>query len=377
MYLLYFALFAAAVLTEFTSANHYECASEETAKIDFSLPVSAADYQKVIKQGFSTNYFKSERPDRKYNPKNIEDVYARGFRNLRLRCRVDLDIYTSPYNDQYFNLFLDTLEQVVDKCLEVGVAPIISWVHHDAEADATDEDRENYVLWWTRVARRLRDKSYHLSFNLFTELGVDNCEPDCSDSLAENPDKYNQWTSEVISAIRGTGGKNRKRILILGAPQKIAESLSSIDESTYGKDRYLMVEWHDYAAGPNKKIIGKPGRRRKSRRYWSGNGNEEQRQTLKDAIKIAKDFTVMSGLPSYFGAWMPQDNKKGALNQREVINFARFFANELKMEQIPWSLNVLDDYYDTTKSAWITKPQLLKGTKLDMSEVLDNIMDAM
>ena len=63
-------------------------------------------------QGFATNYFKTETPAEKYNSKNIQDVYDRGFRNLRLRCRADL--YDTPYeaDDADFKEFLDELESV-------------------------------------------------------------------------------------------------------------------------------------------------------------------------------------------------------------------------------------------------------------------------
>ena len=128
---------------------------------------------------------------------------------------------------------------------------------------------------------------------------------------------------------------------------------------------------HDYAAGPNKKIG--------SRRYWSGDGTNEQRQNLKNGLKDAQNFAASSGILSYFGAWMPKDNKQGALDESEVISFARFFVNELKINGIPWSLNVLDDYYDTRKNSWKTELQYFRRqeTPLNMSRVLENIQDVM
>ena len=220
------------------------------------------------------------------------------------------------------------------------------------------------------MAQHLMDKDYRLSFNLFTEIGVDGCAPDsCEESLREHPTKYTNWTIEAIRAIRATGGNNARRILIITSPLKTSNGLSRIDPSIYRDDSYLMVEWHDYAAGPNKKIG--------SRRYWSGNGTDEQRRNLKDGLEVAKDFATLSGLHSYFGAWMPRDNKEGALNEIEVINFARFFVHEFKLKNIPWSLNVLDNYYDTKRSQWKTGVQSLSGAQLNMSRVLENIQEVM
>ena len=140
------------------------------------------------------------------------------------------------------------------------------------------------------------------------------------------------------------------------------------------------MEWHFYAGGPNKNYLKND---RESKRFWSGNGTDNQRKVLQDFIQIAENFTNNGGLLGYFGAWMPKDNINGQLSQMEVINFARFFVNELKINGIPWSLNVLDDYYDTQNSQWIVGPQILprppklNGVELEMDIVLENILDVM
>ena len=362
----------------------HECTSLE---VDFSQPVLAADYHKIIKEGFATNYFKSEFAVRnrfKYNSKNIEDIYDRGFRNVRLRVRPR--IYSTPYEDDIeFTWFLNNLTMVVDDCIRVGVAPIISWENHQAEAYATEEERGYYLNFWRLVAETLKDRNYHLSFNLFTELGVDECKTQCELSLRTNITKYNEWTRAVVNTIRSAGGKNAERILILGAPQKTSVNLTQIDPSIYQNDPYMLVEWHFYAGGPNKNyvFIRKTNRTRESKRFWSGNGTESQRQVLKDFIKEAEDFTNNGGLLGYFGAWMPRDNIQGNLTQDEVVNFARFFVHELKIKNIPWSVNVLDDYYNTTSSEWIIgnqtlpRPPKLNGVRLYMDDVLDNILDVL
>ncbi|KAL9970425.1 hypothetical protein ACROYT_G022801, partial [Oculina patagonica] len=338
-----------------------------------SVPISPADYQDVIGQGFSTNWFKTADPLAKYNDKNIEDIFSKNFRNVRLRCRADL--FSAPYNTTGFTEFLASLTKVVDKCLEVGVTPIISWIHHQAEAYSTEEDRKNYVTWWTTVAKQLKNRDYRLSFNLFTELGKYGCggqKTICEGSLRMRPDKYNRWTSDVVAAIRATGGNNAKRILILGSPGKTAEDLDKIDQKIYQNDPFLMAEWHLYASGPNKDKGGQ--------KYWKGDGTPDDkngRDNVRKAIKQATDFTKKRNLLTYQGAWMPADNDGGALEEREVINFARFFASQLRKKNIPWSLNVLDRYYDTGNSEWLTVMQDIKGTLLNMSRVLENIQDTM
>ncbi len=46
----------------------------------------------------------------KYQTKNIQDLYDKGFRNVRLRCRPDL--YEDQYDTAEFNVFLTKLAEV-------------------------------------------------------------------------------------------------------------------------------------------------------------------------------------------------------------------------------------------------------------------------
>lgn len=337
------------------------------AVADQSTPISPRRYQKLIGPGFATNWFKTKEPMKKYSEQNIEDVCDKGFKNLRLRCRADL--YSYDYTATNFTWFLGNLTTVVDHCLNHKVIPIVSWIHHDAEAYATEEDHDAYVAWWTAVAKQLKDKDFKLSFNLFTELGIDECGKSCGESLRERIDKYNNWTSDVVAAIRGTGGNNGQRILILGSPGKTAKDLQHIDNAIYSNDSYIMAEWHIYASGPNKIKDGQ--------KYWKGNGNPKGQENVRKAIYEATNFTKNFKLRTYLGAWMPQDNKDGDLKEDEVINFARFFVTELRGVNIPWSLNVLDRYYDTKEKTWLTKKQNIQGRNLNMSRVLDNIREVM
>ncbi|CAG2239563.1 unnamed protein product [Mytilus edulis] len=327
-------------------------------------PYTPIDYQKKIAQGFSTNYFKTLNFN-KYNKKNLADVYDRGFRNLRLRCRADLDNFN-------MTVFLNNLETVVDDCLATNIAPIVSWIHHEAEAFATESHRTKYLDWWTSVAEKLKDKDYRLSFNLFTELGVDSCGKACAESLRENTVKYNDWTSAVVKKIRESGGKNDKRIVILGSPKKTAKGLKEIDYNIYKNDHYMMAEWHIYASGPNKRHRnnGKPGQK-----YWSGTGDHVGKSNVMTAIGYANYFTSFYNLTTYLGAWMPQANENGDLNQTEIINFGKYFVQVIK--PIPWSMNVLDTYYDTKNTDWILNEQVITGQTLNMSRVLDEIISVM
>lgn len=44
-------------------------------------------------------------------------------------------------------------------------------------------------------------------------------------------------------------------------------------------------------------------------KFWKNNGAGKGRENVKKAIQPAIDFTKRRGVPTYLGAWMPQDNK--------------------------------------------------------------------
>ena len=204
---------------------------------------------------------------------NIKDVNEKGFTNLRLRCGADLYSYNYPAVN--FTWFLGNLTTIVDDCLKHKVIQIISWIHHEAEVCAAENDYMAYVNWWTAVAQQLKDRDFKLSFNLFTELGIGTCPKtnNSDESLRKRNDKYTRWTKDAIYAIRQAGGKNAKRILILGSPGKTAKNLNEIDQSIYEHDKYLMAEWDISASGPNKE----PG----SQKFWTGD------ETAQDSKKGA------------------------------------------------------------------------------------------
>ena len=83
--------------------------------------------------------------------------------------------YDDYHSELFRNEFLANLTKVVDDCIDNGIAPIVTFRHREIENRANEEDLQNYLEWWRIVAEELKDKSYLLSFNLFTEMGVEIC----------------------------------------------------------------------------------------------------------------------------------------------------------------------------------------------------------
>eukprot|EP00050_Salpingoeca_kvevrii_P004231 m.246425 g.246425 ORF g.246425 m.246425 type:complete len:410 (+) comp10968_c1_seq1:838-2067(+) len=308
--------------------------------------------------GLSTSWFKSSKwSPEKYSTKFLAEAKERGLSHLRLRVRADIyGFKTDTYDKESMMNMLDNLEMVVADCIEHGIVPVISWIHHEAEVNGRPEDGDNYVRWWRIVARRFMDAPFELTFNLFTELGVG--------AVRDVPAIYNDWTKRAVSAIRGTGGNNEHRVIILGSPGKTSKNLYDVDTSILLNDLHLMVEWHIYASGPNKSG---------GQKNWEGTGSEEERAAAREHITTALEWGRMAGVLTYMGAWMPMDNIDGSLEQDEVEAFAKFFANELAAAGIPSTVNTDWHYYDETKQVW-PRRSVIGGRSIQVRRVLNKML---
>lgn len=331
-------------------------------KLASTSPMTSKEYQAIIGWGFDTDTFKSVNGMKKYDIQILKDLKAKGVTNLRLRSRADIFGYaTDTYNDASMQQYLTDVNTYVTDMISLGMVPIISWIHHDAEVRASTVDGNNYVDWWTRTATALKDQPYELAFNLFTEL--------TEGGIYQDTSIYNDWTRRAIAAIRASGGNNAKRVLILGAPRKDADTLQDIAADITADPTYLMAEWHLYASGPNKKLLNNG---RESQKYWAGTGSAVDRARLTSVLDIAQAWSTSSGIPTWFGAWMPYDNKEGDLEQGEVEDFACFFDLTLKKYGIPWSMNKMENFYDRKAKTWIPTSTIGQGgsVTLQMAPIL-------
>ena len=101
------------------------------------------------------------------------------------------------------------------------------------------------------------------------------------------------------------------------------------------------------------------------------------KENVRIAIKNGTNFTENTGLLTYFAELMPQDNNGGKINESEAIHFTRFFVKEIRKAKIPWSLNSLEKYYIMGKGKWRRRPLTIEGQQLNMSKILDNIIELM
>ncbi len=287
-----------------------------------NAPLSASAYQSIMGRGLAASWFK-QAPVTGYSIDALSDFRERGFDNIRLRVAEEIFV-----GDAF-----SVVEDAIDDCIEVGLVPVISWVDHEAERSGSNADRQEFVAWWSDLATRLRGRSHTIGFNLFTEIG--------NGTALDDIDVYNDWTSAAVRAIRAI---DPERIIILSAPSKTVETLTDIDPTIYAGDDYILAEWHLYASGPNQDG---------GHKNWVGEGSDGDRQNVRSIVRKARRFTEATGVPTYFGAWMPMDNNGASLEQAEVEAFARYFLERLSGDGIPWTVNAVQHFYDTATNTWL------------------------
>ncbi|MEL7336079.1 MAG: cellulase family glycosylhydrolase, partial [Planctomycetota bacterium] len=352
--------------------------------VDFSKPVSPADYQDALGIGFSTDWFKNSRflndaTDTQLQ-EAFDDLKTAGFSNLRLRTDASLAGFPDDgiragdgVDRPSMNRYLAALDQVLDTAESKAFPVTISWLHHNAESRASQQDRNNFVSFWRQVARHTQDRSYAVSFNLMTEVGRQAFDPAPNGyGLYDDVHAFNRWSETALNAIRAfgdPGSHHPQRNVIISAPRNTQQdSLRRIDADILTDD-HVLVEYHAYAAGAKDS----------GRNAWSGNGSAEDRARLTDRIDSVMAFTDETGVPIYWGAWMPMDNKTSTLSQREVENFATFFAETLGEAGIPWSMNKLQNYYDVETGDWVRNTSFGSGSdrkEINVQRALAAAVDA-
>ena len=306
-------------------------------------PIDALAYQDILGRGIAASWFK-QAPVTGYSVDALVDMKERGFDNVRLRIAEEIFVGDA------FNV----VEDAIDDCVSVGLVPILSWVDHEAETNGSAADRQEYISWWSELATKLRGKSYTISFNLFTEIG--------NGTALDDIDVYNDWTAAAVQAIRAI---DPERIIILSAPSKTVDTLSDIDPTIYAGDNYMLAEWHLYASGPNQNG---------GQKNWVGDGSDTDRQNVRTIVRKARRFTEDTGIPTYFGAWMPMDNNGASLTRPEVESFARYLLDRLSGDGIPWTVNAVQQFYDTETNSWLTTKSW--GTlTLQMPPVVDILVN--
>lgn len=227
---------------------------------------------------------------------------------------------------------LEGLDRQIEDCLANGIIPVIAYQADEFKNDPSEENIQEVVDWWTKVAKRYQDTSYLLSFDLLIES---------TDALNKQPDKLNEIYEQLVTEIRKT---NPNRIIMISPRLRSdAAYLHELEIPTDHND-YLMAEWHFYAAGPSKT---------NDRKLWT-TGTEQERSLIDEKIQLALEWQQETGIPTWVGAWMPGNYNDGNdYTIEEQVVFSSYMTQQLTNAGIPFAVNSDTKFYDRKSNKWI------------------------
>lgn len=148
--------------------------------------------------------------------------------------------------------WMDRVQEVIDYAYDIGMYVIIN-VHHDGGDDAKfgawvrgaaddyDAFYTRYSAIWNQVAERFRDYSDYLVFESMNEIGFDNLPQNKAYEL------LNKINQDFVDIIRGSGGNNEKRhLLIAGYWTDIEKTCSSAFQMPNDPAERCIVSVHYY-----------------------------------------------------------------------------------------------------------------------------------
>lgn len=174
----------------------------------------------------------------------INGVAHAGFNSIRIPCAWDSHANQSTYAID--PTFLARVKQVVDWCYATNLYVIINdhwdggWLENNITDTVDSTINAKMNSYWTQIANTFANYDSHLLF-----AGAN--EPNCDTAAEWNT--LRTYYNTFIAAVRGTGGSNTSRWLVVQGPNTdidLAYNLMNTmpTDSTSGR---LMVEVHYYS----------------------------------------------------------------------------------------------------------------------------------
>ncbi|WFD11823.1 cellulase family glycosylhydrolase [Tepidibacter hydrothermalis] len=279
------------------------------------------DYVKILGKGIDVDWSKTNNGRKYYNKQTVKDFKEAGISHVRIRI-------ANEATDE----LLQGLDKQISDCLENGIIPIIAYQGDKLKNKPNEKNIKEVIEWWSIVAKRYKDYSHLLSFDLLIEV---------TDDLNKQPQKLNEIYERLVTEIRKT---NPSRIIIISPRLRSdAQYLKELKIPTR-HNGYMMAEWHFYASGPSKT---------NERKLWTIGTNEEKR-LINDKINEALLWQKQMGIPTWVGAWMPGNYNDGNdYSIEEQIVFAKYMTTQLSQAGIPFAVNSDTKYYDRKSNKWI------------------------
>ncbi|RUM56524.1 MAG: hypothetical protein DSY40_02130 [Nautilia sp.] len=293
--------------------------------------ISSNEYQNKLGIGIDVNWALHKKEIKYYSEKEVKDFKQKGFNTIRLR-----------FKDKLTSKDLSHLDRIIKDCLNNDLNIVLSNSAQTFKNNPNNKTMEDLINLWTKIAKRYKNYPYSLSYDLIIEPGK-------ALNKKKNLPKLNQFYKQLYREIR----KIDKKRIIMFAPIKRSNPFYLKDMWIPENDKYVMAEWHMFAAGPKKSDF---------------NRNKLNNKTKKEIIKkilTAYKWQKEHKIPTWIGAWMSGNYNHGNnISIPQQIIFSKFMIKTLNKYKIPCAINADQQFYNIMK----------KQFRQDRIEVLNEIL---
>lgn len=232
------------------------------------------------------------------------------------------------------------VREIVDYVIDEGMYCILN-VHHDtgaasttwlvADVQAYNNYKTRYETLWEKIATEFKDYDDHLLFEAYNEM-LDTynswcfasfATPDGYDSLVANSayNAINKYAQSFVDVVRGTGGNNTNRNLIVSTygaccgegnwNEHLTDPLSNMKRPTDTMEEHIIFEVHSY---PDIKSLS------------------AVKSSIDAMINKLNTHLVSKGAPVIFGEWGPSgiDSDDYTKYHDNLLAFAQYFVEKTK-----------------------------------------------
>ena len=252
------------------------------------------------------------------NPKATQElinaISNKGFKTLRVPVTWQYHMGAAP-DFTIEKEWLDRVEDVVNYGLFNNMYVILN-IHHNKEwvvptYAKADNVKEQLGKVWTQIANRFKDYDNHLIFETLNETRLKDSPQEWSGGTAEGRDCINQFHQVSVDAIRGTGGENSERHIMVSTYGASATD-AAMDGLVLPVSPNLIVSIHNYF--PYELSLGEKGK------DWGTNADKKDLDREFD--KLVDKF-ISQGIPVVMGEWGNLNHK----NLEDRIRHAEYYAN--------------------------------------------------
>jgi endoglucanase len=181
-------------------------------------------------------------------PAMIDAIKAEGFNTIRIPVTWQYHMGSAP-NYTIDPAWFNRIEEVINYAFDNNMYVIIN-THHDGWVVPTYENQtqvtDELTKVWIQIANRYKDYSDYLIFETLNEPRQIEGPNEWTGGTAENRDVINQYNLAAVNAIRGTGGNNESRFIMVPTIAACAASVAVNDLVIPNNDSKIIVSLHMY-----------------------------------------------------------------------------------------------------------------------------------